>query len=46
MCPPVLKARRDELLTHLGCAKDDSGWVATGRTGRTSFLSPAVLLTT
>ncbi|MEV5746722.1 NAD(P)/FAD-dependent oxidoreductase [Actinoallomurus sp. NPDC052308] len=27
---------RDELLTHLGCAKDDSGWVATDRTGRTS----------
>ncbi|MEV2268513.1 NAD(P)/FAD-dependent oxidoreductase [Nonomuraea africana] len=27
---------RDELLTHLGCAKDDNGWVATDRTGRTS----------
>jgi hypothetical protein len=28
---------RDELLTHLGCAKDDSGWVATDRTGHTSI---------
>lgn len=28
---------RDELLTHLGCAKDDNGWVATDRTGRTSI---------
>ncbi|MFG3706101.1 NAD(P)/FAD-dependent oxidoreductase [Micromonospora sp. NPDC047670] len=27
---------RDELLTRLGCAKDDNGWVATDRTGRTS----------
>ncbi|WP_329252401.1 NAD(P)/FAD-dependent oxidoreductase [Actinoallomurus sp. NBC_01490] len=27
---------RDELLTGLGCAKDDNGWVATDRTGRTS----------
>ncbi|OUC98104.1 NAD(P)/FAD-dependent oxidoreductase [Streptosporangium minutum] len=26
---------RDELLTHLGCDKDDNGWVATDRTGRT-----------
>jgi thioredoxin reductase len=26
----------DELLTHLGCAKDDNGWVVTDRTGRTS----------
>ncbi|GAA4487937.1 hypothetical protein GCM10023191_016630 [Actinoallomurus oryzae] len=27
---------RDELLTGLGCAKDDNGWVATDRTGRTN----------
>lgn len=27
---------RDELLTQLGCARDDNGWVATDRTGRTS----------
>jgi thioredoxin reductase len=27
---------RDELLTQLGCAKDDNGWVVTDRTGRTS----------
>ncbi|MFG3437039.1 NAD(P)/FAD-dependent oxidoreductase [Nonomuraea sp. NPDC047897] len=26
----------DELLTRLGCVKDDTGWVATDRTGRTS----------
>ncbi|MEV5987514.1 NAD(P)/FAD-dependent oxidoreductase [Streptomyces sp. NPDC052051] len=26
----------DDLLTHLGCDKDDSGWVTTDRTGRTS----------
>ncbi|MFG2219968.1 MULTISPECIES: FAD-dependent oxidoreductase [unclassified Streptomyces] len=26
----------DELLTRLGCDKDDGGWVATDRTGRTS----------
>ncbi|MER6502340.1 NAD(P)/FAD-dependent oxidoreductase [Streptomyces sp. NPDC001455] len=26
----------DELLTRLGCAKDDAGWVVTDRTGRTS----------
>ncbi|MFF2962537.1 NAD(P)/FAD-dependent oxidoreductase [Streptomyces sp. NPDC057963] len=26
----------DALLTHLGCDKDDNGWVATDRTGRTS----------
>ncbi|MFF4674769.1 NAD(P)/FAD-dependent oxidoreductase [Streptomyces sp. NPDC001279] len=26
----------DELLTRLGCAKDDVGWVVTDRTGRTS----------
>ncbi|MGH3244495.1 MAG: NAD(P)/FAD-dependent oxidoreductase [Spirillospora sp.] len=26
----------DELLTGLGCAKDDNGWVTTDRTGRTS----------
>lgn len=25
----------DELLTHLGCAKGDNGWVVTDRTGRT-----------
>ncbi|MCO5996688.1 NAD(P)/FAD-dependent oxidoreductase [Actinoallomurus rhizosphaericola] len=30
---------RDELLTHLGCAKDDNGWVTTDRTGRTSVAS-------
>lgn len=29
---------RDELLTGLGCAKDDNGWVATDRTGRTSVI--------
>ncbi|MFC4115697.1 NAD(P)/FAD-dependent oxidoreductase [Nonomuraea zeae] len=28
---------RDELLTDLGCAKDDSGWVVTDRSGRTSI---------
>jgi hypothetical protein len=28
---------RDELLTHMCCAKDDGGWVATDRTGRTSI---------
>ncbi|MFI0480366.1 NAD(P)/FAD-dependent oxidoreductase [Actinomadura sp. 9N215] len=27
---------QDELLTGLGCAKDDDGWIATDRTGRTS----------
>ncbi|NJP89432.1 NAD(P)/FAD-dependent oxidoreductase [Nonomuraea sp. FMUSA5-5] len=27
---------QDELLTGLGCAKDDGGWVVTDRTGRTS----------
>ncbi|WP_067474985.1 NAD(P)/FAD-dependent oxidoreductase [Actinomadura hibisca] len=27
---------RDELLTGLGCARDDGGWVTTDRTGRTS----------
>ncbi|MDK0524130.1 NAD(P)/FAD-dependent oxidoreductase [Streptomyces sp. ML-6] len=26
----------DALLTHLGCDKDDAGWVTTDRTGRTS----------
>ncbi|GAA2670781.1 NAD(P)/FAD-dependent oxidoreductase [Nonomuraea recticatena] len=26
----------DELLTRLGCAKDDTGWITTDRTGRTS----------
>ncbi|MFE4330508.1 NAD(P)/FAD-dependent oxidoreductase [Streptomyces sp. NPDC056831] len=29
-------ASRDDLLTLLGCAKDDNGWVVTDRTGRTS----------
>jgi thioredoxin reductase len=28
---------RDALLTHLGCARDDNGWVAVDRTGRTSI---------
>jgi thioredoxin reductase len=27
---------QDELLTGLGCARDDSGWTVTDRTGRTS----------
>ncbi|MFI8997716.1 NAD(P)/FAD-dependent oxidoreductase [Streptomyces sp. NPDC053542] len=27
---------RDDLLTGLGCAKDDNGWVVTDRAGRTS----------
>ncbi|MEU7900606.1 FAD-dependent oxidoreductase [Nonomuraea sp. NPDC049152] len=27
---------RDELLTRLGCAKDDTGWIVTDRAGRTS----------
>ncbi|MEO3875878.1 NAD(P)/FAD-dependent oxidoreductase [Nonomuraea sp. B12E4] len=27
---------RDDLLTGLGCARDDNGWVTTDRTGRTS----------
>ncbi|WP_322110699.1 FAD-dependent oxidoreductase [Streptomyces atratus] len=26
----------DELLTRLGCDKDDGGWVVTDRTGRTN----------
>ncbi|MFD7497194.1 NAD(P)/FAD-dependent oxidoreductase [Streptomyces sp. NPDC059832] len=29
-------APRDDLLTLLGCAEDDQGWVVTDRTGRTS----------
>jgi len=33
----------DALLTRLGCEKDDTGWVVTNRTGRTSVAGAATL---